>query len=193
MEDSMPKPQQLILSASMIVILCCSSVQVSQDYDPETDFAKLKTFDWQSETQQKTGDVRVDDQLIDSRIRKATERAFTTKGYQRVTQMTPDFYISYQYVIQQKIKTDNVRTGIGIGYGSRGRYGGIGVSSGADVSSYDEGLLVIDVIDSGSGKLLWRGKATRSVSSHSDPEKTTQAVNEAVEKILNQFPPLPKK
>ena len=189
----MPKSQPLILSALMIVILCCSSVQVSQDYDPATDFTKLKTFAWQSETQQKTGDVRVDDQLIDSRIRKATERAFTAKGYQKVTQMAPDFYITYQYVIQQKIRTDNVRTDVGIGYDSRGRYGGIGVISGADVSSYDEGLLVIDVIDSDGGKLLWRGKATRSVSPHSNPEKTTRAVNEAVEKILNQFPPLVKK
>ena len=189
----MPKLQPLILIALIAVIFSCSSVQVSQDYDPETDFAKLKTFAWQSETQQKTGDVRVDDQLIDSLIRKATERAFTAKGYQKVTQMAPDFYVSYQYTIQQKIESDNVRTSVGFGYGSWGRYGGIGVSTGADVSSYDEGLLVIDVIDSGNGKLLWRGKGTRRVSPHSDPEKTTQTVNEAVEKILNQFPPLPKK
>jgi hypothetical protein len=189
----MSKLQQLILSALITVIFSCSSVQVSQDYDPETDFAKLKTFDWQSETQEKTGDVRVDDQLMNSRIRKAVERMLRAKGYQKVTQMAPDFYVAYQYTIQQKIETDNVRTGIGIGYGGRGRYGGIGVSSGADVSSYDEGLLVIDVIDSGSVKLLWRGKGTRRVSQHSEPEKTTQTVNEAVEKILNQFPPLPKK
>ena len=91
LEENMPKLQQLILTALSAVILCCSSVQVSQDYDPETDFARLNTFNWQSETQQKTGDVRVDDQLMNSRIRKAVDRMLSAKGYQKVTQMAPDF------------------------------------------------------------------------------------------------------
>ena len=38
-------------------------------------------------------------------------------------------------------------TGVAIGRGSRGSYGGIAIGTGANVTTYDEGLLVIDLRD----------------------------------------------
>ena len=170
----------------------CHSIQVSQDYDTSKDFSSFKTYDWQTKNQPKTGDIRVDNPLLDARIRSAINDSLSKKGYQKITQGSPDFHVAYKYQVRRKIESENVGVGIGFGRGSRGRYGGIGIDSGRNISEYDEGLLVIDLNDASKGDLLWRGSGTARVDQHSQPEEITKRVSEAVEKILSQFPPPPK-
>lgn len=189
----MQKYRTYIILIVFTLVFGCSSIEVSQDYDLSTNFSGLKTYEWQSETQKKTNDARLDNPLLDARIRSAVDRVLGEMGCQRVSHDTPDFFVTYQYTVQRRIGTDNVRTGVGYGYGRSGRYGGIGVSTGDHVTEYDEGMLVIDVIHAGNGDLMWRGIGTRRVSQHSDPEKRTKQINETVDKILAQFPPQPKK
>jgi hypothetical protein len=126
---------------------------------------------------------------LQERIRNAVEQTLAAKGYRQVARSEADFLVKYRYQVRQKVGSENVRTGIGIGTGGSGTFGGIGVSTGGGVREYNEGTLVIDVIDAGTGELLWRGMGSREVLTHSDPEKTTRAVNETVAKILQPFPP----
>ena len=53
----------------------CSSVRVSLDYDREMDFSVLKTYAWQHADQPATGNSRIDNDLIDDRVRKAVGSA----------------------------------------------------------------------------------------------------------------------
>ena len=170
----------------------CSGIKVSQDYDLGKVLPVMKTYQWKTTTQAQTGDVRVDNPLLDARIRKAVDRAFSEKGFQKVTAGTPDFEVGYQFSISKKIQSDDLRTGFGFGMGSYGRHGGVAISTGSTVTQYDQGLLVIDLTDVKSGDLLWRGNGTHRLPEHIDPEKTEKIVKEIVEKILAQFPPEPK-
>jgi hypothetical protein len=189
----MKKYRTITFLVIFTVVFGCSSIKVSQDYDLSTSFTGLKTYDWQSETQKKTNDALLDNPLLDARIRSAVDRVLKEMGYQKVSHDTPDFFVAYQHTVQRRIGTDNVRTGVGFGFGSSGRYGGIGVGTGAEITEYDEGILVIDVIHADNNDLMWRGIGTRRVSQHSDPEKRTKHINETVAKILTQFPPQAKK
>ena len=180
----------IILAA--ILGVGCATLRVSNDYDAAVDFSKMKTYAWQHDTQPKTGNMRLDNDLQDQRIRAFIEQVLQAKGYGKADRGSADFLIGYQLGLQQKVKSDNVQTGIGFGMGSRGRYGSIGISSGADVKTYDEGMLLIDVLDPESEALLWRGTGTDAVSPHGDREKKTQALNNAVAKILEPFPPQTK-
>lgn len=170
----------------------CQSIQVSQDYDLSKDFSALKTYEWQAQTQPETGDIRVDNPLLDARIRSAINDSLAKRGYQRITQGKLDFYVAYRYQIRSKIESDDVGVGVGFGWGGGSRFGGIGVDTGRHISAYDEGLLVIDLNDASKADLLWRGTGTARVDQHSTPEEITKGIYEAVEKILSQFPPLPK-
>lgn len=187
----MRKFKNVIFLTFLVLFAGCSGIQVSQDYDVAADFSNLKTFDWYLAKQKKTGDLRVDNPLLDSRIRKAVDRSLAQKGYQRIFQGTPNFYVGYKYAILTRIGSERVSTGIGFGFGGSGSFGGIGIGTGSDVREYDEGMLVIDITDPINRKLLWRGTGTHHVSRHSDPKKITKEVNENVEKILAQFPPQP--
>lgn len=169
----------------------CSNIQVSQDYDVSMDFSSLKTYAWQTESQPTTGDIRVDSSFIDDRIRSAIDDSFSKKGYQKIVQETPDFFVAYTYQIRSRLESNNVTVGVGIGTSSRGRYGGFGVNSGGSIREYDEGFLAIDLNDASKNSLLWRGTGTTRVNQSAKPEESVTEINAWVEKILSQFPPLP--
>jgi hypothetical protein len=176
----------------LIIIVGCSGINVSQDYKPEIDYSDLETYAWQSETQDKTGDPRLDNPLLDERIRDAVDNFLLEKNYKKKSESVPDFYVTYALRIFRKIDSSGGSSGFSFGFGSYGRRGGFGVSTGSQVGEYDESMLVIDFIETGSGNLLWRGIGTRRLPQHPKPEKTTENVNQTVNKILSQFPPRQK-
>jgi len=74
--------------------------------------------------------------------------------------------------------------GYGYGYGYRG-YGG----SAIDVSTYTEGTLVVDIFDSKTKQLVWRGVARGAVEPGSSPEQQTARVNSVVAQMFQAYPP----
>ena len=184
-------PRYHCLCTLLLLVLGCSGIQVSQDYDLKADFSRLQTFAWKSNSQVNTGDVRVDNPLLDARIRAAVERTLTAKGFRKVPIGDADFTVSYVFQIRRKIASDSVRTNIGFGSGSGGRVGGVSVSSSGGVRETDEGMLIIDLTGHGGSHLLWRGTGIRLISGRSNPNQITAEVHETVEEILAQFPPQP--
>jgi hypothetical protein len=174
----------LVLSA---LTLACSGIKVDSDYDPSADFTQLRTWSWLPDAG-KSGDPRLDNALLDSRIRAAVKSELDAKGYTLATSGTPDFQVAYHVSVEGKLDVDTVYHGGG-GYGRAGyRRGGWGYAE-TRVREYDEGTLLIDVLQSGSGALLWRGSGVATVREESTPEKRTRRINAAVKKILERFPP----
>lgn len=181
------KQTWLLMLTAIILMAGCSAVQVNQDYDPATDFQSMTVYDWMTATQEKTGDLRIDNPLRDARIRAAVERHLQEKGYLKTAEKDPTFLVSYQYVLRQRVESDN--SGIGFGIGSYGRHGGIAIGTGNSVREYDQGSLVIDFVDPTSKTLLWRGSGDQRFQEYDDPEKTSRDIDTLVNKILSQFPP----
>jgi hypothetical protein len=173
----------LLLTA---VLLSCASFQVDVDYDQAKDFSGYRTFTWFPRAQPQTGDYRIDDPLLEQRIREAVEQQLQARGFRKVEDVAPDFYVTYHLSIEQKLDVYTVNRGY---YGPYGYYVGWPET---EVRQYDEGTLVIDIADQREKKVVWRGLAVGRVRQHATPEERTQAVNEAVAAILAKFPPQPK-
>ena len=165
----------------------CSGITVSQDYEQGYNFAALKTFAWKPNENNEYG--LKDNELVDKRIRTAIVDQLSAKSYVLVESATPDFFISYQLTVEQKITSSGTSGGVSIGRSSYGRYGSVGMSSGSQVRAYDQGTLLLDFTEPLEDRLIWRGISTQTVSEHSSPSKSTVIINETVEKILAQFPP----
>ncbi|HHP7233798.1 MAG TPA: DUF4136 domain-containing protein [Desulfobacterales bacterium] len=175
--------------AAMMLPFGCTTVQVSQDYDLQTDFSRYQDFQWVEKSRNKTGDVRIDNPLLDARIRNAVENTLKSKGFSETPRDQADFLVNYQLAVRSRLESDTYRTGVGYGYWPY--WGGVGYET--TVREYDEGILVIDFLDAASGELFWRGIGTRRLRQYSDPQEITREVNETVAKILAQFPPQPAK
>lgn len=156
----------------------CATISVNQDYDPGYDFSKLKTF----------GFIPISpeagiDQINATRFGDAIKNEMTAKGY--TVSEKADFGVAILFGKQTKT---NITT-YGYGYGPYwGRYGG---TTNVDVSQYDEGTLIIDVIDLNKKELVWRGTGTGAIDPNATVEERTANINSAVAQILAQFPPTP--
>lgn len=178
---------------SLLILLWtgCSGIEISQDYDPATDFQSIQTFGWVSPTQPKTGDERIDNPFRDSRIRTAIKRQLEAKGLAFEPDQTADVRVRYQYTLRRRIDSAGTSGSIGFGIGSYGRHGGIaiGTGTGNNLREVDEGTLVIDLVSKASDTLLWRGSGTQRFQAYDDPDKATKDIDTLVETIMNQFPP----
>ena len=176
---------------SIITFAGCSSIKVSQDFKIGTDFRSLKTFNWKSKDQIKTGDIRIDSTLINDRIRMATEKELLKKGLAKVTNRTPDFHISYNYNISKKIHSRPITTTARYSYGApHYHHRTTSLITGTNINEYDEILLIIDFIKPSTEIILWRGISTQIYEAHTNPIQTTKGIDETITKILAQFPPM---
>jgi Domain of unknown function (DUF4136) len=171
----------------IIILQACSGVQVSQDYEQGYDFSELKTFAWKPNENNEYG--LKDNELVDKRIRDAIVNQISAKSYQLVESTTPDFFVSYDLTVEQKLSSSGVSGGISIGRSSYGRSGSVGMSTGSQVRAYNQGTLLIDITEPTDGRLIWRGVSTQTVDEHSSPSKSRVIINETVEAMLKQFPP----
>jgi hypothetical protein len=186
MEETMTSPAFKIIALALLTLVGCTVVQVNQDYDPDAKFGRLTTWQWRDATQPATGDVRVDNLLLDKRIRRAVERHLAARHIRRVT-ADPDFYLAYHFAVQQKIKSESYNTTMGWGGYYYPWYGGFGTET--RIYQYDESRLTIDVIDADSGSLLWRGTGIYRFRDYKTPELAAEKMQQTVDKILAQFPP----
>ena len=182
-----------LLTIALVFILfsSCSSVRVSQDFDEAVDFTQYRTFGWAEAAQPRSGDIQVDNQLLDRRIRNAIEQNLLSKGYTRASEKLPDILVAYRLTVTTRLEADTFRTGAGFG-GYRGYYGWGGVGFETRIREYEEGTLVIDIGDARKDNLVWRGTGSRRVTRQPDPQETTRIVNQTVAEILKQYPPQKK-
>lgn len=171
-----------------LALAACSSVQVNQDWDPGASFAGLKTWAWQSSTPEVTGNERLDDPLLHGRIQSAIEKSLAEKGFSKVASGVPDVWVAYHIALQQKLDARTIYTGYGP---YRGWYGVGGTQTVVD--QYDLGTLLIDFIRPETNNVIWRGSGQSRIQELKTPEQREERVQDAVDRILKQYPPETKK
>jgi hypothetical protein len=167
----------------------CSPVTVNYDYDPAVDFSTVKTYSWgQPNT---TDDELARNPLLQKRIAASVDRYLQARGFSLVDPGQADVLIVMQAMIKEKMQVTDWG-------GPRGYYrdpwydpwwGGSAYGGRVDVSYYNEGTLVIDIVDSRKKELIWRGLGSSIVQSYKDPEKQQAAIDKYVQEILDHFPP----
>ncbi len=176
-----------------LVLSACATVSTSTDYDPAANFSALKTYDWAG-PQPITGNPRLDSDILHTRIRNAVERELATMGYRKVTSGEPDFKVAYHVGLEDKLDVTSF-TYYDYDYPAyyHGR-AGFGPSAAwpqteTHVYQYEEGTLLLDIVDPLTNKLIWRGTAKAEVDPNQSSEKKEAKINKAVQKLLSKFPP----
>jgi len=168
----------------LLLLAACSSMTIESDHDPKIDFSKYRSFQFLSEPKRPSDNPLQEGALIRNRIWDAVRRELGAKGMTFSESGSTDLLVAYHVDVKEKVDVSTY----GYNYGRWGAGGGM-YGSNVDVYRYNEGRLVLDLIDAGSRDLVWRGWATTVVGEARDPEKSTETINEAVSKILAEYPP----
>jgi hypothetical protein len=175
----------IIASGLMFLIAACSSVSVTTDHDPSQDFIRYKSYKIY-DGDPIPNDALEQHPLVKRRVYSAIDNVMRNKGFQKAESDDADFMIVAHAGVSEKMRVDNYSGYRGYGWYDPwwGPYGGY-----TSVSYYDEGSLVIDVVDVQEKELSWRGIGTGVLSKSSSVEDSEKMVNEWVTKILANFPP----
>jgi hypothetical protein len=171
--------------AAAAVLTGCSSLSVNYDYDTKADFTQYRTYAWMARTDALPADAaeaqRRSD-LLDRRIRSAIDAEMKDRGFVEDA-AAPDVLVIYHVGMQDKIQVTDW------GYNYSPYYWGYGGRQ-VDVYQYQEGTLIIDVVDAGTKNLVWRGTGTKVIeSTPRTPEEMQARIDKIVDKIMQSFPP----
>src|SRR5712675_2355190 len=155
-----------------------SAQQVKTDYDRGTNFAQYKTYSWEN--------VKTKDPLDADRIKNPFNAALAAKGWTQVDS-GGDVSIVAMEITHNQQTLNTLYDGFGGGWGWR-RFGGGGFGEATTTTeTYKVGTLVVDLFDTKTKKLLWRGTSSDTLSNNS--EKNIKNLDKGVEKLFKQFPP----
>jgi len=166
----------------------CSSMKIQTRADPEADFSEFNGYSWVRHPQ--GSDARVGPQ-VGMWIVGAIDEELAGKGFHRRDPGESDFQVGYHAAVQGKMEVSNVDSyyGYGIPHSSPWMYYNVGATQQQSAAQYyNEGVIVIDIIDVSLNRLVWRGTAQAEVDDDAEPEQQQARIREAVRKILADFP-----
>lgn len=167
----------------------------STDFDHATDFSQYRTFAW-GKADSKVTNPEYKSDLINRKIRAAVESEFEKRGIVR-SNNNPDFIVSFQTITEKKQKQTGspyyygfypfypfsfYRFGYGFGYPMWG-------PGPSQLYTYTEGTLIIDITDTVTDELVWRGTVSGNVDHIAGLQKQ---LDKAVKAIMKKYPVKPE-
>lgn len=175
----------LVLTACIGLALaasaCHRTIDVRTVAAPNAQFAGRRTFrildpQYRGSVALASNDPMLVNSITNQAVRDEIRRAFESRGYV----YSPDRAdLDVAYYALAKPVTD-IRT-FNYGYDWRGfprQY--------VDVVQYEQGTVIIDVIDPATHQLIWRGQGSAPVDQ--DPSRYIAVLRKAVDKVVEKFP-----
>jgi hypothetical protein len=158
--------------AAAALTLACSTLSTDVDYDHTISFAKYHTFELATGTPDPVT-------FTQKRIEDAVTSALSSKGWQAVTG-NPDVLVYTHVALSQQKQWTATNMG---GFGYRGWGGGMATATETNIPI---GTLIVDLVDSQTHEMIWRGVARDQVKQNGDSQGQ---ISEAVQALFKNFPP----
>jgi hypothetical protein len=176
------KPRILRIAVGLLYLLSIADLvaadKVFSDFDPKANFSQYKTFMWIKRP-------HMEDPLMDDRIVDAINAELTAKGW-KLVQEGADVGVTAHLATKKNHTLETFYSGFGGGWRWHYWGGGMGTAT-THIETYVVGTLVVDLFDSRTKQLVWRGWATDALPD--DPKKETKKLDKEIEKLFKDFPP----
>ncbi len=200
------KPQTRLLATLTCLLLifgCASKPTTKTDFDPAHDFSDDVRIGFYSGSGEVTGDNPMD--LTDfqkRRINEALSKALKGKGFTVVNNpKEADLLLSWHLNTfeKQDVRTTTTPSsgammgmGMGMGYSRYNRYALYNCfncmeTTDVHVREYTQGTFIVDMIDPGKGKSVWRNITQSELKGNA--LKSQEAIDKGAQFILAEFPP----
>lgn len=166
----------------------CAPMPVKIITDKSFDFKASKTYFVVPNTQDDLINLPLEKAVIDTIVTETIDSQLGDKGYQKLSDK-PDLLLSYYLVTNAKTDVFVVNKY----YGDLGYQLPPGRSSTRDSLrfqevTYEEGILIIDVIDAVTNNRVWQGYLTSRTDIYKSEKRKELRLRNAVTKILDRLP-----
>ena len=167
------------LAAATFALTSCASMNVSSYLERENDFGRYRTYGWAPSEALETGDPRLDNNpFFHGRVQADIEQQLATRGFEKMASGVPDVLVHYHASVNQRIDVNAVdRVN---GYCDQ--------SDGCRPYAYQAGTLLLDLVDTRTDRVVWRGWAEDSVDVIDNQHLMEQQIDRAVARIVQRLP-----
>ncbi|HVV17278.1 MAG TPA: DUF4136 domain-containing protein [Polyangia bacterium] len=172
------------LLALAVATSACATLKIATDFDHAANFSQYRTFKLVGGTLLVNGVPDKGNTLVKRRIEDALRAALIAKGLTE-TLGRPDLLVGYHAGARSRTEIETMPTyGPNLGPYWYGGWWGPGFQDWW-TRTYEEGTLVIDLVDASRHALVWRAYASTEVN----PPVSEQKIREAVDKAFEHYPP----
>jgi hypothetical protein len=160
----------------------CATMNVSSHIARGRDFTQYRTWDWGPQDALPTGDPRLDrDPFFQDHMEGAVEKQMALKGFSRAgAGSQPDLQVHYHAVIDTRLDIDRVDRDFGYCFDETCQ---------ARLVEYEAGTLILDVVETASNRVVWRGWAQNAIGpALENQDRLAALIDEAVAKMLARLP-----
>lgn len=170
----------IFLAALAIASAGCATLTYSAHVERGITFTDYVTYDWGPSDTFPVGDPRLDNNpFFKDYVMGAVEKRLQAKGYERVLSGAPDLLVHYHASVNQKVDVYEVDTQYGYCYGN----------CQPQIVDFEQGTLVIDLIDVKTSKVVWRGWSQDTMNGVIDNQtRLEKQVDEGVTKMMSLLP-----
>ena len=170
------------LAAAALVSACGLGVVAGADSSPFLDFARYQSFQWDRPDDRPVGDPRLQDNpFFEQRLRASVALELADHGI-RQNADGPALLVHHHVTVRSRF--DVYEADVREGYSATRR------NESPQVIEFDEGTILVDIADAENRQIIWRGWAQFDITrALADPEVMERAIEEAVRKMFEHFPP----
>ena len=170
-----------LLPCLVVVSISCAPITTNAYLQQGAPMASYGTYGWGPAAALSTGDPRLDNnEMFDARVRAQIEAALDRRGFEQVRGLgLPDLLVHYHASVTQKIDARELDLGYVAHQEAHDRAPLV----------YDDGTLVVDLVDTRTNLLVWRGWAESALDGVIDNQEwMEQRVDQAIDRIFRRLP-----
>ncbi len=162
------------------ILAGCAAMTVSSHIERNVNFADYVTYDWGSPDALPVGDPRLDNnEFFRDYVMGAIEKELAGKGFRQAFSGEPDLLVHYHANVNQKVDVYEVDRPYGYCY----------QDCEPRVVEFEQGTLVVDIVDRRTNKVVWRGWAQDTMNGVIDnQDRLEKQVSEGVTKMMKLIP-----
>jgi len=177
---------QIGIAAAALCLVACSTVHVSDDHDRSADLSVYRSYAWLPPGRAVKEDLGVTDDLFDQQVRHAIASEMVARGIAETDAESADCLLRYHASAGERFAVLTYRDG----YDARGQVGfAQDPWSETQLYAYEEGTLVLDIVDRGTRKVVWQGRALAAIGYDESPQASDARTRQGVADMLDNFPP----
>ena len=175
----------LMVALAFCTAACTSGPKVRVDADPSANLASYKTFAFFEEL---ATDKSQYSTMITSRLKDATRREMKRRGYEEVTQ-SPNLLVNFSTNVESRTDVQSTPSASGGFYAYRGGMYGAwgGYPTDVHTTHYQQGTLVIDLVDAEKRQLVWQAVAEGRLSKKA-VENPTESIDALIANMFEKYP-----
>jgi hypothetical protein len=173
--------------ASAALVSTAAGQKINVNFDPDADFSRVKLYQWRTHPVFEKHPDRKELYATAIQLVMQEGNAELMKRGLQPADDSPDVFVTFllQATAESRTVTDVISDpwwGPGYGWYSPATW----TTTTTTVENYLQGMLVLDIVDARTSKLLWRAYGGEKIDDFRNRDKDIKAV---VKKALQRFPP----